>query len=57
MISLFRSGEELVERVGEARRRKLERMVGSFQSEPDDNQAHQQWKEIEKMVFGVNYKD
>ena len=57
MVSLFKSAEDFVERVIEARRQKLELMVEDFQSEPDDDQAHQQWKAIEKMIFGIEYKN
>ena len=57
MVSLLQSGQALVERVGEARKRKLDRMVETLQSEPSDAKARQQWKEIEKTVFGVDYKD
>ena len=51
---MLESAETLVERVAEVEKRKLERMVERFQSEPDDAKAHRQWKEIEKMVFGVD---
>ncbi len=30
-------------------------MIDEFQSTPDDVKAHQQWKEIEKMIFGVDF--
>lgn len=55
--SMLESAEVLVERVSEARRRKLERMVQSFQAEQDDVEAHRQWAEIEEMIFGVRYRD
>jgi hypothetical protein len=35
----------------------LERAVEHFQSEPDQRKAHQQWKEIEASVFGVQFED
>jgi hypothetical protein len=57
MASLLQSAEALVERVGEARKRKLERMVDEFQSEPDDGRARQRWHEIEKTIFGVEFRD
>lgn len=57
MVSMLESAEALVERVGEIQRRKLEQMVGKFQSEPDEVKAHQQWKQIEKMIFGVDYPE
>lgn len=56
MVSLLESAEALVERVGEARKRKLECLVEEFQSEPSDTRARQQWKEIEKTIFGVEYR-
>jgi hypothetical protein len=57
MVSMLESAETLVERVAEVEKRKLERMVERFQSEPNDAKAHRQWKEIEKIVFGVDYPD
>ena len=57
MVSMLESAETLVERVAQAQKRKLEQMVEEFQSEPDDAHAHQQWKQIEKMIFGVDYRD
>ena len=57
MVSMLESAEMLVERVAEVEKRKLARMVERFQSEPDDAKAHRQWKQIEKMVFGVDYPD
>jgi hypothetical protein len=49
--------EEFVDRVSEARRRKLERLVERFQSESDSGDVHRHWKEIEKLVFGVEFED
>jgi hypothetical protein len=57
MVSMLESAEALVERVGEVQKWKLEQMVEKFQSEPDDAKAHQQWKQIEKTIFGVDYPD
>jgi hypothetical protein len=57
MVSMLESAEALVERVAEVEKRKLERRVEKFQSEPDDAKAHRQWKDIEKMVFGVDFPD
>jgi hypothetical protein len=57
MVSMLESAESLVERVGQARERRLREMIGKFQSEPDDTKAHQQWKQIEKEVFGVDFRD
>lgn len=57
MISMLQSGEALVERVGEARERKLRQMIRNFQNEGDTSTSHRQWKRIEKEVFGVEYQD
>ncbi len=57
MVSMLQSLETLVDRVSEARKRKLALLVGKFQSEPNDAAAHQRWSEIEKMVFGVEFRD
>ncbi|MBZ5624446.1 MAG: hypothetical protein LAQ69_37975 [Acidobacteriia bacterium] len=57
MVNMLQSGETLVERVGEARERKLRELIGKFQSESNETHAHHQWKEIEKMVFGGDYPD
>lgn len=57
MVSMLESAEALVERVGEVQKWKLEQMVEKFQSEADDAKAHQQWKQIEKTIFGVDYPD
>jgi hypothetical protein len=54
---MLQSGEALVERVGEARERKLRELIRKFQSESNETGARQQWKQIEKMVFGVDYPD
>ncbi|MFZ0774512.1 MAG: hypothetical protein WCA49_16550 [Candidatus Sulfotelmatobacter sp.] len=35
----------------------LERAVRQFQAEPDDKKAHEQWKQIESSVFGVQFED
>ena len=57
MVSLLHSGETFVDRVGEARERKLRETIRKFQSESNETDAHRQWKQIEKMVFGVDYPD
>lgn len=57
VVSMLQSVETLVKRVGEARKRKLEQMVEKFQSESNDAKAHRQWKEIEKTIFGVQFRD
>jgi hypothetical protein len=35
----------------------LERAVEQFQSEPNPEKAHQQWKKIETSIFGVQFED
>jgi predicted CoA-binding protein len=57
MVNMFQSAETLVERVGEARERNLRELVRKFQSESQEADAHRQWKQIENMVFGVDYPD
>ncbi|MBV8706386.1 MAG: hypothetical protein JO028_04295 [Acidobacteriaceae bacterium] len=57
MVSVLQSGEALVERVIEARERKLREMIRSFQEEPDATKSNKQWKQIEKEVFGIEYHD
>src|SRR4051812_2773479 len=57
MVSMLQSGEALVERVIEARERRLRQMIRDFQSEADPQKSHDQWKGIEKEVFGVDYSD
>ncbi len=55
IVDMLQSVESLVERVTEARRRKLSRLVDEFQSTPDDAKAQRQWKKIEKVIFGVDF--
>ena len=55
--SMLRSGEALVDRVIEAREQKLRKMIRQFQDEPEAGSSHEQWKRIEKEVFGVEYND
>jgi len=57
LVSMLQSGETLVERVGEARERKLRDLIRKFQSESHETDVRTQWKQIEKMVFGVDYPD
>ena len=57
MVSMLQSGEALVERVAEARERKLRQTIRNFQNESDTSTSHRQWKQIEKEVFGVEYND
>jgi hypothetical protein len=57
LLYMLQSGEALVERVGEARDRKLRELIRKFQSESNETDAHREWKQIEKMVFGVDYPD
>jgi hypothetical protein len=52
---MLESVESLVDRIAEARKRKLSRLIDEFQLTPDDDKAHKQWKEIEKMIFGVDF--
>jgi hypothetical protein len=57
MANLLQSGEALIQRVGEARERKLRELIRKFQSESNETDAHRQWKQIEKTVFGIDYPD
>jgi hypothetical protein len=57
MANMLPSVEALVERVGEARERKLRELIRTCQSEIDETDSHRQWQQIEKMVFGVDYPD
>lgn len=54
---MLQSGESLVERVSEARERKLRQTIRNFQNEGDAGKSHSQWKQIKKEVFGVEYND
>jgi hypothetical protein len=44
-------------RVAEYRRRKLARLIDQFQSNPSSSGARKQWKEIEKLIFGVDFEN
>ena len=57
MVNMLQSVETLVERVGGARERQLRELIREFQSESNETDAHSQWKQIEKAVFGVDYAD
>lgn len=57
MVNMLHSGEILVERVAEIRERKLRELIRKFQSESGETNANREWKQIEKMVFGVDYPD
>jgi hypothetical protein len=57
IVSALQSGETLIERVVEARDRMLRNMIRDFQNEPDAAVANGQWKNIEKEVFGVEFRD
>jgi hypothetical protein len=35
----------------------FERAVEQFQTEPLEKKAHEQWKQIEKSIFGVPFED
>ena len=56
VASMLESADALVEKVSEARERRLREIVRKFQGEPDADRARGQWKRIEKEVFGVHYK-
>jgi hypothetical protein len=55
VVPMLESIESLVERVAEARKRKLSKLIDEFQATPDEAKAKKQWKEIEKMIFGVDF--
>jgi hypothetical protein len=57
IVSMLQSGETLVERVIEAREQRLREAIRIFQNERDAGRSHEQWKRIEKEVFGVDYND
>jgi predicted CoA-binding protein len=57
MVNMLHSGETLVEQVAEVRERKLRELIRKFQSESDETNASREWKQIEQMVFGVDYPD
>jgi predicted CoA-binding protein len=57
MVNMLHSGETLVGRVAEAREHKLRELIREFQSESNETATDRQWKQIEKMVFGVDYPD
>lgn len=57
MVKMLQSGESLVERVGEARERKLRELIRKFQSESNEADVQGHWKQIEKTIFGVDYPD
>jgi hypothetical protein len=52
---MLESVDSLVERVAEARKRNLSKLIEEFQSTPDDRKAHEQWRQIEKVIFGVDF--
>jgi|SRR5712692_5146450 len=55
VVPMLESIESLVERVAEAHKRKLSKLIDEFQSTPDEAKAKKQWKEIAKMIFGVDF--
>jgi hypothetical protein len=57
VVSMLQSGEALVERVGQARESKLRQMIRDYQNEPNASKSHQQWKQIEEELLGVEYED
>jgi len=52
---MLESIDSLVERVAEVRKRNLSKLIDEFQSTPHDNKAHEQWRHIEKVIFGVDF--
>jgi hypothetical protein len=44
-------------RSSDLRGKDLQRAVEQFQAEPDDKKAHEQWKQVEAAIFGVQFKD
>jgi hypothetical protein len=56
VLDMLQSGEELIDRVGDARERKVRELVTNFQ-EADQAASSRRWKQIEKMVFGMDYPD
>ncbi len=54
---MLRSGEMPVERVINARERKLRELIRTFQNQRNTSKSHSRWKKIEKEVFGVEYND
>ena len=59
MLTFVQFLEKLLngERTRQNRKKKLEQTVEKFQSEADDAKAHRQWKQIEKTIFGVRFRD
>ncbi len=52
---MLESLDSLVERVADARKPKLAKLIDQFQATPDEAKAKKQWREIEKMIFGVDF--
>jgi len=52
---MLESLDSLVERAADARKRKLSKLIDEFQATSDEAAAKKQWKEIEKMIFGVDF--
>jgi hypothetical protein len=57
MAEMLESAEILIERICQARERKLREMIREFQDEPNAAKSPHQWKQIEKEVFGVEYPE
>ena len=57
MVQVLESAEILIERICQARERKLREMIRHFQDEPNAAESQHQWKQIEKEVFGVEYPE
>jgi hypothetical protein len=56
-VDMLEAGEALVEKVAEARERKLRQLIRQFQSESNETNARHQWKQIERTVFGIEFSD
>lgn len=57
MVSMLQSGEALVEEVIKARERRLLQLIQTYQDEGKTDRSQILWKQIEKAVFGVDFKD
>ena len=49
------SSVALIEQIGSSRERKLRELVRQFQDTPSETSADSHWKEIEKLIFGIDY--
>jgi len=46
VVPMLESIDSLVDRVAEARKRKLSKLIDEFQTTPDESEAKKQWSEI-----------